>query len=114
MTTERRITRQTEQILETLMSDSRKAWSGSQIAPVAGLKSGTLYPALLRMQRSGCLTCRWEDIDPSEAGRPRRRLYALTGEGERVARQIASEADARARRRQRRDAASPLPGGLPA
>ncbi len=114
MTTERRITQQTERILETLMSDSAGEWWGSRIAPAAGLKSGTLYPALLRMERFGWLTWRWEDIDPAIAGRPRRRLYRLTGDGERAARQIALEAQTRTRQRQHKESLRPVPRSVPA
>lgn len=44
---------------------------------------GTLYKALARMQRAGLLGSGWEDPDTAAAaGRPRRRLYRLTGLGE--------------------------------
>jgi DNA-binding PadR family transcriptional regulator len=47
---------------------------------------GTLYKALGRLEEFGLLTSRWEDADAAAAeGRPRRRLYELTGEGARVA-----------------------------
>jgi DNA-binding PadR family transcriptional regulator len=39
---------------------------------------GTLYKTLDRLERGGLLSSRWEDIDTSEAGRPRRRLYRVT------------------------------------
>jgi PadR family transcriptional regulator PadR len=45
---------------------------------------GTLYKALGRLEEFGLLTSRWEDPAAVE-GRPRRRLYELTGEGARVA-----------------------------
>ena len=47
---------------------------------------GTLYKALSRLEQFGLLTSRWEDAEAAE-GRPRRRLYELTGEGARVAEQ---------------------------
>lgn len=47
---------------------------------------GTLYKALGRLEEFGLLTSHWEDAAAAE-GRPRRRLYALTGEGARVAEQ---------------------------
>jgi PadR family transcriptional regulator, regulatory protein PadR len=50
-----------------------------------GLTShGTLYKALSRLEEFGLLSSRWEDAAAAE-GRPRRRLYALTGQGARVA-----------------------------
>ena len=43
---------------------------------------GTLYKALERLQRAGLLESRWEDPDLAAAeGRPRRRLYHVTGLG---------------------------------
>jgi len=47
---------------------------------------GTLYKALSRLEEFGLLTSRWEDAAAVD-GRPRRRLYALTGQGVRVAEQ---------------------------
>jgi PadR family transcriptional regulator PadR len=46
---------------------------------------GTLYKALGRLEEFGLLTSRWEDAEAAVEGRPRRRLYELTGEGARVA-----------------------------
>ena len=45
---------------------------------------GTLYKALGRLEEFGLLASRWEDAAAVE-GRPRRRLYELTGEGARAA-----------------------------
>ena len=44
---------------------------------------GTLYKALARMTAAGLLNAEWEDPAISEKeGRPRRRLYSVSGEGE--------------------------------
>lgn len=41
---------------------------------------GTLYKALGRMETAGLLTSQWEDAGQAAAeGRPRRRLYRVTG-----------------------------------
>jgi PadR family transcriptional regulator PadR len=54
---------------------------------------GTLYKALSRLEEFGLLTSRWEDT-AAAAGRPRRRLYELTGQGARVAEHaLADDAD---------------------
>lgn len=43
---------------------------------------GTLYKALARMTAVGLLDAEWEDADNASAdGRPRRRLYRVTGAG---------------------------------
>ncbi len=48
---------------------------------------GTLYKALGRLSAMGMLDGRWETDEAGEAsGRPRRRLYSITGEGERALR----------------------------
>jgi DNA-binding PadR family transcriptional regulator len=44
---------------------------------------GTLYKALDRLERAGYLSSRWEDpLIAARDGRPRRRFYRLTLEGE--------------------------------
>ncbi|AMB60062.1 PadR family transcriptional regulator [Microterricola viridarii] len=46
---------------------------------------GTLYKALGRMTDAGLLESTWEDAALAEAaGRPRRRLYTVSGEGARA------------------------------
>jgi DNA-binding PadR family transcriptional regulator len=86
-----RITRQTIEILSTMLDDPYEQWYGLELSKAAGLKSGTIYPALARLENAGWLSSYWEDIDPSEAGRPRRRLYRLTGEGADSARRVVDE-----------------------
>ena len=47
---------------------------------------GTLYKALDRLEKAGLVQSRWEDPEAAASeGRPRRRLYQVTGLGERVA-----------------------------
>ena len=53
---------------------------------------GTLYKALGRLEAAGLLASHWEDAAAIE-GRPRRRLYELTGEGARMAEQAAAGAE---------------------
>jgi PadR family transcriptional regulator, regulatory protein PadR len=56
---------------------------------------GTLYKALGRLEERGLLTSRWEDTAAAE-GRPRRRLYELTGQGIRAAEQAIADRSGRA------------------
>ena len=51
---------------------------------------GTLYKALGRLEEFGLLTSHWENA-PAAEGRPRRRLYELTGQGARVAEQAVAD-----------------------
>jgi PadR family transcriptional regulator PadR len=52
---------------------------------------GTLYKALSRLEEFGLLTSRWEDAAAAAEGRPRRRLYELTGDGARAAERARAE-----------------------
>jgi DNA-binding PadR family transcriptional regulator len=67
---------------------------------------GTLYKALGRLEEFGLLSSRWEEAEAAE-GRPRRRLYELTGEGARVAEQALAGKDARTTQRPGRVASEP-------
>ena len=49
---------------------------------ISGLPSGTVYPALRRLEREGLLQSRWEDA-PGPG--PRRRVYRLTRDGHALA-----------------------------
>ena len=50
---------------------------------------GTLYKALGRLEQFGLLTSQWED--GAAEGRPRRRLYELSGQGAKVAEQALAD-----------------------
>ncbi|WP_245740751.1 PadR family transcriptional regulator [Nonomuraea maritima] len=54
---------------------------GLEICAAAGLPTGTIHPILARFEGLGWLTSHWEDADPHEKGRPRRRYYRLTPDG---------------------------------
>jgi PadR family transcriptional regulator PadR len=77
-------------VLRFMIDEPRTARSGAEIAKATKVGSGTLYPLLARLEAAGWFTSRWEDVDPHEAGRPRRRLYKLTGVGQRKARRALS------------------------
>lgn len=58
---------------------------GFDIMDATGLPSGTVYPALRRLEAAGVLRSRWEPAAEAErAGRPRRRLYEPTGDAAEV------------------------------
>lgn len=83
---ELKITTQTLKVLGALVSCPHDEVSGAEIARVAKLASGTLYPILLRLEQARWLESRWEVGDPHTLGRPRRRLYRVTALGARNAR----------------------------
>lgn len=53
--------------------------TGGELSRATGVWVGTLYPVLMRMERSGRITSRWETRTPRPEGPPRRRFYALPG-----------------------------------
>lgn len=59
---------------------ARGIFHGFDIIDATGLPSGTVYPALRRLEAAGCLTSQWEDEDAVE-GRPPRCQYTLTPQG---------------------------------
>jgi PadR family transcriptional regulator, regulatory protein PadR len=81
-----RMTGTTLSALAVMISEPSREMYGLEIAEIAGLASGTLYPILVRLEREGWIQGTWETIDESEAGRRRRRYYSLTGLGAREAR----------------------------
>jgi PadR family transcriptional regulator PadR len=59
---------------------------GYDISRNTGLKSGTLYPILMRLAERKLLATRWET---AEAGKPPRHMYKLTADGVAYAREHA-------------------------
>lgn len=58
---------------------------GFEIIDLTGLPSGTIYPALARLERDGFLRSEWEDAAVARRDkRPPRRYYRITPAGARV------------------------------
>ena len=56
---------------------------GFDVMEACDLPSGTVYPALRRLEKAGLLKSRWERAAEAHAqGRPRRRTYELTEMGQ--------------------------------
>ena len=83
-----RMSLQTRKVLEAFLENPADQLSGSEVHQRCGLASWTLYPILLRLEAAGWFVSRWESIDPTTAGRPRRRLYRLTSTGLRRASEV--------------------------
>ena len=81
-----RLTQPALKVLRFLMETPREGRSGAEMSKATKVGSGTLYPMLARLEAAGWLTSEWEAIDPSEAGRPRRRFSKLTAVGQNNAR----------------------------
>lgn len=60
---------------------------GFDVMEVTGLPSGTVYPALRRLEREQLIVSRWEEL-PLSAQRPPRRYYKLTAAGTAALREV--------------------------
>ena len=70
---------QTLRLLAELL-DSPRTWRhGYELCKATSLKSGTLYPILMRLADQGMLTAKWEESD--RPGVPPRHVYRLTPDG---------------------------------
>ncbi len=74
---------QTFAVLAALAARPSDWRHGYDLARETGLRSGTLYPILVRLADREIVEACWEDGEP--AGRPRRHLYRLTSDGLAVA-----------------------------
>jgi len=70
---------QTLLVLAALCVQPSEWQHGYALASQTGLKSGTLYPILIRLADRGLVEACWQD-EP-QPGRPRRHLYRLTAGG---------------------------------
>ena len=70
---------QTLAVLAALSARPSDWRHGYDLARETGLKSGTLYPILVRLADRELVEACWEEGEP--AGRPRRHLYRLTSDG---------------------------------
>ncbi len=88
----RRFSAQTIDVLQAL-ADRGDGWLyGLEIAAVTGLKSGSLYPILVRLDERGLLEGRWTPSD--KPGRPPRHAYRITGAGRSALREAHAAAPA--------------------
>jgi PadR family transcriptional regulator, regulatory protein PadR len=70
---------QTLSVLSALCEEPSQWRHGYALAGQTGLKSGTLYPILIRLADRGLVEACWQE-EPAP-GRPRRHLYRLTAAG---------------------------------
>src|SRR5450755_4932048 len=77
--------RQTHLLLAALLEQPRTWRHGYELAKETGLKSGTLYPLLMRLSDQGLLDALWKDSD--QPGKPPRHMYRPTAAGLALARE---------------------------
>jgi DNA-binding PadR family transcriptional regulator len=86
-----RITRAVAATLRVFLDDPATPVHGYRLMQTTGYPSGKTYPILARLEAAGWLASEAEDVNPSDAGRPPRRMYWLTTEGAgRATREMAS------------------------
>ncbi|HXT15091.1 MAG TPA: helix-turn-helix transcriptional regulator [Gemmatimonadaceae bacterium] len=78
-----RLSPQTAAVLDAFLGSPRAWRYGYDISRDTELRSGTLYPILMRLADREWLETSWET---SDSGRPPRHMYRLTADGVRAAR----------------------------
>jgi PadR family transcriptional regulator PadR len=91
-----RMSPQTLQVLDEFLHGPKDWKYGYDISRNTGLKSGTLYPILMRLAERKLLETSWE---AAETGKPPRHLYRLTPDGMRFAREYRASTATSAGRR---------------
>jgi PadR family transcriptional regulator PadR len=91
MADEVRMSGPTLKVLKLMLEKPREGRSGADISRSLKIGSGTLYPLLARLENASWVKSEWEQIDPVEVGRPRKRFYKLTGQGQTRARKALGE-----------------------
>lgn len=79
MTRDRDLSPQAWTLLEFLAEKPNEWGYGYDIVRFSGIKSGTLYPLLKRLEAKGLLEAQWQP--PQTPGRPPRHAYRLTKAG---------------------------------
>jgi DNA-binding PadR family transcriptional regulator len=90
MTRAPNVSRQTLAVLAALLAQPQAWRYGYDLGKETGLKSGTLYPLLIRLSDQGLLEAEWRE--PLKPGRPARHAYRLTDQGAALARDRATAA----------------------
>ncbi|MGC1460872.1 MAG: helix-turn-helix transcriptional regulator [Terracidiphilus sp.] len=78
---------QTLLVLDAFLERPENWLYGYDLSRVTGLKSGTLYPILMRVAENKLLETKWEQSEP---GKPPRHMYRFTSAGLRFARSQSS------------------------
>lgn len=84
MTRSRALSAHAKRLLAALLAGGTSWSHGYELARIAEVKSGTLYPLLIRLEEQGYLEAEWQQ--PAERGRPARHAYRLTPIGMKLAR----------------------------
>jgi DNA-binding PadR family transcriptional regulator len=75
----RQLSPQTKAVLDVMAENADRWFYGLELSRECGLKSGSLYPILVRLADRGLLESQW--LEPERAGRPPRHAYRITPSG---------------------------------
>ena len=89
MARSRKCSNQSLNLLSVLLEQPRTWRHGYDLSHEAQLKSGTLYPILMRLSDRGLLESKWQESEYQ--GRPPRHLYRLTAGGREFAKEELAE-----------------------
>jgi PadR family transcriptional regulator, regulatory protein PadR len=76
MSRSRKLSLQSLSVLSALANRPADWLYGLELAKLTGLKSGSLYPILIRLADRALLESRW--LEPTEPGRPPRHAYRIS------------------------------------
>ena len=79
MTRDRKPSVQTIKLLSALALRPTDWLYGLELSRMTGLKSGSLYPILIRLADRGLLDSQW--LEPAEPSRPARHAYRISASG---------------------------------
>lgn len=91
MTRKRALSRHARALLEALVAAGPRWSYGYELSSLTAIRSGTLYPLLIRLQAQGYLEAEWQP--PAAPGRPPRHAYRLTAAGRSLAQSESGAAD---------------------
>lgn len=91
MTRARALSGHARALLAALLAAGPRWSYGYELSSLTGIRSGTLYPLLIRLEGQGLLEAEWQP--PAVPGRPPRHSYRLTADGLRLARAEGAAAD---------------------
>jgi len=80
------LSKSSAKVITAFLKDPTQEQYGFGLMGSTGVGSGSLYPLLDRLERIGWVEVHDEVIDEVAEGRPKRRLYRLTGAGQREGR----------------------------
>lgn len=83
MSRDRKLSDHAKTVLAQMLEGGDTWLHGYDIIRQTGVRSGTLYPMLIRLEERGFLEATW--LEPAEPGRPARHAYRLTQAGRALA-----------------------------